>query len=55
MPALYRDLLELLPIQPARASKYRRCVELCGIWDGTASPAAAGPAMPPPPAGRETT
>ena len=35
MPALYRDLLELLPLQQARASKYRRCVQLCGIWDGT--------------------
>jgi hypothetical protein len=29
MPDLFRQLLPLLPLQTARASKYRRCVELC--------------------------
>ena len=31
LPALFRDLLPLLPLQPARVSKYRRCVQLCGL------------------------
>lgn len=31
MPALFQELLPLLPAEPARLSKYRRCVELCGI------------------------
>jgi hypothetical protein len=31
MPALFRDLLPRLPLQPARVSKYRRCVQLCGL------------------------
>ena len=31
MPELFRDLLPKLPAQPARVSKYRRCVHLCGL------------------------
>ena len=31
MPDLFRDLLPHLPAQPARMSKYRRCVKLCGL------------------------
>lgn len=44
MPTMFQDLLSLLPSQLARASKYRRCVQLCGIWDGVTfpEPAAAG-------------
>ena len=48
MPVMFQDLLSLLPGQLARASKYRRCVELCGIWDGTppATPAPTDSAAP---------
>ncbi|HEX8916647.1 MAG TPA: polyphosphate polymerase domain-containing protein [Humisphaera sp.] len=42
MPPLFQDLLSLLPGQLARASKYRRCISLCGIWDG--QPPAGAPA-----------
>lgn len=31
MPELLRSLLPKLPVQPARVSKYRRCVHLCGL------------------------
>ena len=31
LPDLFRDLLPQLPTQPARVSKYRRCVNLCGL------------------------
>jgi len=31
IPDLFRGLLPLLPMQAARASKYRRCVRLCGL------------------------
>lgn len=31
LPPLFRDLLPQLPDKPARVSKYRRCVELCGL------------------------
>jgi hypothetical protein len=31
MPALFRELLPHLPCQPARVSKYRRCIELCQV------------------------
>ncbi len=31
MPELFRGLLPELPQQPARVSKYRRCVRLCGL------------------------
>ena len=31
LPDLFRDLLPQLPPQPARMSKYRRCVHLCGL------------------------
>lgn len=33
MPALFQELLPQLPYQPARVSKYRRCIEYCGIAD----------------------
>jgi len=32
LPELFRELLTLLPGQLSRASKYRRCVELCGLF-----------------------
>ncbi len=35
MPDLFRQLLPLLPLQTARASKYRRCVELCVLNGAT--------------------
>ncbi|MBL8795453.1 MAG: polyphosphate polymerase domain-containing protein [Planctomycetia bacterium] len=35
MPKLFQDLLPRLPIQEARVSKYRRCVELCGLQAAT--------------------
>lgn len=31
MPGLFQDLLPRLPLREARVSKYRRCVELCGL------------------------
>jgi hypothetical protein len=31
MPALFHDLLPRLPLQSARGSKYRRCIQLCGL------------------------
>lgn len=31
MPTLFQELLPHLPEQPAHVSKYRRCVELCGL------------------------
>jgi hypothetical protein len=31
MPELFRDLLPHLPAQPARVSKYRHCVHMCGL------------------------
>jgi hypothetical protein len=36
LPGLFHELLALLPGQLARASKYRRCIELCGLWVGPA-------------------
>ena len=36
-------LLALLPGQLSRASKYRRCVELCGLW--TPPPVDESPAL----------
>lgn len=51
LPPLFRDLLGLLPGQLARASKYRRCVELCGISDGR--PPAGADGVPPADASRE--
>lgn len=44
MPSLFQELLSLLPGQNARASKYRRCIQLCGIWTDPASvsPEASG-------------
>ncbi len=35
MPDLFRQLLPLLPLQTARVSKYRRCVELCVLNGAT--------------------
>jgi hypothetical protein len=37
LPSLYRDLLTRLPPQPARISKYRLGVELCGVQAGMTS------------------
>ena len=34
LPQLFHDLLPLLPLQPARLSKYRRCIQLCGLAGG---------------------
>ena len=31
LPAVLRDLLPMLPAQPTRVSKYRRCVHMCGL------------------------
>ncbi|HZZ77907.1 MAG TPA: polyphosphate polymerase domain-containing protein [Gemmataceae bacterium] len=31
MPSLFHDLLQHLPAQPARVSKYRLCMERCGL------------------------
>jgi hypothetical protein len=50
LPNLFHELLELLPVQRARASKYRRCVELCGLWIGPGSGSAAVTATPASPA-----
>lgn len=41
-PALFRELMEILPVDLARVSKYRRCISACGI---------GGPALHPPAAG----
>ena len=41
LPPVFRDLLTLLPGQASKASKYRRCVTECGLWDGTPHPGAA--------------
>lgn len=38
MPALFRELLPELPLQTARASKYRRCVRLCGLAQDRVAP-----------------
>jgi hypothetical protein len=38
MPELFRDLLPHLPAQPARMSKYRRCVHLCGLAEPVVLP-----------------
>jgi hypothetical protein len=35
LPPLFRELLALLPGQASKASKYRRCVTECGLWDGS--------------------
>ena len=35
LPNLFRDFLELLPANPARTSKFRRCVEVWGLAGGT--------------------
>jgi len=43
LPDLFRELLALLPGQLSRASKYRRCVELCGLW--TPPPVDESPAL----------
>ena len=42
IPDLFRGLLPVLPMQAARASKYRRCVRLCGLAQDRV------PATPPP-------
>lgn len=45
MPPLFQDLLALLPGQLARASKYRRCVSMCGLWkEASAADGATPPA-----------
>jgi hypothetical protein len=44
LPPLFRELLPRLPAQTARASKFRRCIELCGLL-----PAGVAPAAPEPP------
>jgi hypothetical protein len=31
IPELFRNLLPELPVQTARVSKYRRCIQLCGL------------------------
>jgi len=43
LPPLFHELLPRLPIQEARVSKYRRCVELCrvGGWDVAQPPSVA--------------
>lgn len=38
MPELFRGLLPKLPAQPARVSKYRRCVHLCGLAEPRVAP-----------------
>jgi hypothetical protein len=38
MPDLFRDLLPHLPAQPARLSKYRHCVRLCGLAEPAVLP-----------------
>lgn len=35
LPELFRELLPQLPLQQARVSKYRRCVQLCRLVNGT--------------------
>lgn len=35
LPGLFRDLLSRLPGQPVRGSKYRQCVQLCGLEPAT--------------------
>lgn len=53
MPTLFQDLLPHLPAQPARVSKYRRCVELCGLAERivAASDPSADPSTETPPDG----
>jgi hypothetical protein len=34
LPELFRDLLPRLPLQQGRVSKYRRCVQVCGLTGG---------------------
>src|SRR6185295_14804134 len=42
LPPLFRELLSLLPGQASKASKYRRCVTECGLWDGSTPAVPAG-------------
>jgi hypothetical protein len=47
IPELFRGLLPTLPLQAARASKYRRCVRLCGLAQDRVAPAGPAPAQNP--------
>ena len=33
LPELFRSLLPRLPLQQGRVSKYRRCVQVCGLLE----------------------
>jgi len=40
IPELFRELLPELPAQTARVSKYRRCIQMCGLAPAVSTPGA---------------
>jgi len=46
IPQLFRELLPELPVQTARVSKYRRCVQMCGLVTDLSTRGAQPPQEP---------